>query len=150
MGGVQAGRGAAYQGRMPTWTNFVQRCSKIMLSPADTVLIFVVALLLFGPEQVPKIARQLGDAMRHMQNSTSAFMAEMDRAAAATELKSQPTWEPPAASWDLPAGDGTTATQPDDAPVAEVRAEETPSVQTPDAQREPSPPKDEPTPPSAL
>ena len=121
-----------------------------MLSPADTILIFVVELLLFGPEQVPKIARQLGDAMRHVQNSTSAFMAEMDRAAAATELKSQPTWEPPAASWDLPAGDGMTATQPDETPVAEVRAEETPSTKTTNTQHEPSPQKDEPTPPSAL
>jgi len=120
-----------------------------MLSPADTILIFIVALLLFGPEQVPKIARQLGDAMRHVQNSTSAFMAEMDRAAAATELKSQPVWEPPAASWDLPAGDGTTATQPEET-AAEVRAEETPSTQTPDAQHEPSSQSDEPTPPSAL
>jgi len=54
-----------------------------MLSPSDTIFIFVVALLLFGPEQLPKIARQLGNAMRHIQSTTSAFMAEMDRAAAA-------------------------------------------------------------------
>lgn len=81
-----------------------------MLSPSDTILIFVVALLLFGPEQVPKIARQLGDAMRHVQNTTGSFMAEMDRAAAAAELKSQPVWEPPAApSWESPPEDATQA-----------------------------------------
>lgn len=66
-----------------------------MLSPSDTILIFVVALLLFGPEQLPKIARQLGDAMRHVQSSTSAFMAEMDRAAAAHERAAEPQWHPP-------------------------------------------------------
>jgi len=67
-----------------------------MLSPSDTILIFVVALLLFGPEQLPKIARQLGDAMRHIQSTTCSFMAEMDRAAAAHDLAQQSQWNPPA------------------------------------------------------
>ena len=100
-----------------------------MLSPSDTILIFVVALLLFGPEQVPKIARQLGDAMRHVQNTTSSFMAEMDRAAAAAEIKSQPVWEPPSSeSWESTPDDGAMhdqgseetarAAQPDSAPDA--------------------------------
>jgi TatA/E family protein of Tat protein translocase len=52
-----------------------------MLSPSDTAVIFLAALLLFGPEQLPRIARQLGEAMRHMQSATHSFMAEMDRAA---------------------------------------------------------------------
>jgi TatA/E family protein of Tat protein translocase len=100
-----------------------------MLSPSDTILIFVVALLLFGPEQVPKIARQLGDAMRHVQNTTSSFMAEMDRAAAAADIKSQPVWEPPSSvGWETPPDDGAmhehgteevaSAAQPDAAPEA--------------------------------
>lgn len=59
-----------------------------MLSPSDTLLILIVALLLFGPEQLPKIARQLGDAMRNMQNTTHSFMLEMERAAAAHEIAS--------------------------------------------------------------
>ena len=109
-----------------------------MLSPADTVLIFVVALLLFGPEQVPKIARQLGEAMRHVQNSTSAFMAEMDRAAAATESKNQPVWEPPAA-WELKAGDGTT-----------TQDEETPATAQTGVDEAQPQAVDEPTPPSQL
>ena len=74
-----------------------------MLSPSDTILIFVAALLLFGPEHLPKIARQLGDAMRHVQNTTNSFMSEMDRAAAAADLKAHTTWEPPPAEeWETP------------------------------------------------
>jgi len=65
-----------------------------MLSPSDTLIIFVVALLLFGPEQLPKVARWLGDAMRSMQNTTHSFMLEMERAAAAE----QPASAPPAAA----------------------------------------------------
>jgi TatA/E family protein of Tat protein translocase len=63
-----------------------------MLSPSDTILIFVVALLLFGPEHLPKIARQLGEAMRHVQSTTNSFMSEMERAASASDRPSPPAW----------------------------------------------------------
>ena len=56
-----------------------------MLSPSDTAIVFILALLLFGPEQLPKLARQLGEAMRHIQNTTHTFMMEMERAADVTE-----------------------------------------------------------------
>ncbi len=52
-----------------------------MLSPSDTAIVFLLALLLFGPEQLPRIARQLGEAMRHIQTTTHSFMNEMERAA---------------------------------------------------------------------
>jgi len=56
-----------------------------MLSPSDTAIVFVLALLLFGPEQLPKLARQLGEAMRHIQSTTNTFMMEMERAAQTEE-----------------------------------------------------------------
>ena len=56
-----------------------------MLSPSDTAIVFVLALLLFGPEQLPKLARQLGEAMRHIQSTTNTFMMEMERAAENSE-----------------------------------------------------------------
>jgi sec-independent protein translocase protein TatB len=58
-----------------------------MLSPSDTAIVFLVALLLFGPEQLPKIARQLGVAMHKMQATTHSFMLEMERAAAGDESR---------------------------------------------------------------
>lgn len=59
-----------------------------MLSPSDTAIVFLLALLLFGPEQLPRIARQLGEAMRHMQATTHSFMNEMERAARTSETPS--------------------------------------------------------------
>jgi TatA/E family protein of Tat protein translocase len=56
-----------------------------MLSPSDTAIVFLLALLLFGPEQLPKIARQVGEAMRQMQSTTHSFMNEMERAARTNE-----------------------------------------------------------------
>jgi TatA/E family protein of Tat protein translocase len=71
----------------------------LWLGPTDMAAIFVIALLLFGPDQLPKVARQLGDVMRHMQNTTQSFMLEMDRAARDAEFR--PNVEP-----DDIAGDG--------------------------------------------
>jgi sec-independent protein translocase protein TatB len=61
-----------------------------MLSPSDTAIVFLLALLLFGPEQLPRIARQLGEAMRHVQTTTHTFMNEMERAARASESQQLP------------------------------------------------------------
>ncbi|MBC5823912.1 MAG: twin-arginine translocase TatA/TatE family subunit [Candidatus Eremiobacteraeota bacterium] len=58
-----------------------------MLSPSDTAIVFVVALLLFGPEQMPKIARQVGEAMRKLQSTTQSFMVEMERAASTDDAR---------------------------------------------------------------
>jgi len=71
-----------------------------MLSPSDTAIVFLLALLLFGPEQLPRIARQLGEAMRHVQTTTHTFMNEMDRAARASD-------SPPPALPDLPVEDAS-------------------------------------------
>jgi TatA/E family protein of Tat protein translocase len=65
-----------------------------MLSPSDTAIVFLLALLLFGPEQLPRIARQVGEAMRHMQSTTQTFMNEMERAARASDHAAPPPLPP--------------------------------------------------------
>ena len=72
-----------------------------MLSPSDTAIVFLLALLLFGPEQLPRIAKQLGEAMRHIQTTTHSFMNEMERAARTDSAHAEPvTPEPPDAAGD--------------------------------------------------
>jgi Sec-independent protein translocase protein TatA len=41
----------------------------------------VAALLLFGPEQLPRVARKAGNVMRDIQNTSQSFIREMERAA---------------------------------------------------------------------
>ena len=65
-----------------------------MLSPSDTAIVFLLALLLFGPDQLPRIARQLGEAMRHIQSTTHSFMNEMERAARTDDPKPATTIDP--------------------------------------------------------
>src|SRR5579875_3603374 len=52
-----------------------------MISVPDMAIIGALALMLFGPEQLPKVARKVGHVMRDIQNTSQAFIREMERAA---------------------------------------------------------------------
>lgn len=52
-----------------------------MLSASDIAILGAVALLVFGPEQLPKVARKFGTVMRDVQNTSQQFIREMERAA---------------------------------------------------------------------
>jgi TatA/E family protein of Tat protein translocase len=65
-----------------------------MLSVPDLMVVSVVALLLFGPERLPKVMRQAGRFMRDLQNTSHSFIAEMERAADTSEVPPPPP--PPA------------------------------------------------------
>jgi Sec-independent protein translocase protein TatA len=52
-----------------------------LLSPADLLVAFVAGLLLFGPEGLPQVARKAGKIVRELQNTSQAFVREMERAA---------------------------------------------------------------------
>ncbi len=52
-----------------------------MFSVPDVLVLSVIALLLFGPDRLPKVMRQAGRVMRDVQNTSHAFIAEMERAA---------------------------------------------------------------------
>jgi sec-independent protein translocase protein TatA len=75
-----------------------------MFSAADMIIIGALALLLFGPDRLPGLMRQAGRFMREVQNTSSAFVSEMERAADVNETS--PSNPPPPES---------TASQPDDA-----------------------------------
>lgn len=52
-----------------------------MISVPDMAIIGALALMLFGPEQLPKVARKVGHVMRDVQNTSQSFIREMERAA---------------------------------------------------------------------
>jgi Sec-independent protein translocase protein TatA len=65
-----------------------------LLSPADVIIIGAVALIVFGPDQLPKVARRAGQVVRDVQNTSQTFIREMERAADENEHKE---WVPPPA-----------------------------------------------------
>jgi TatA/E family protein of Tat protein translocase len=63
-----------------------------MFSVPDILVVSVLALLLFGPDRLPKMMRQAGRLMREVQSTSHSFIAEMERAAEMAE----PPIPPPA------------------------------------------------------
>jgi sec-independent protein translocase protein TatB len=68
-----------------------------MFSIADMAVAGAVALLLFGPDQLPKVARRAGQLVRDVQNTSQSFIREMERAADAADIDVQPADPSPAA-----------------------------------------------------
>ena len=87
----------------------------------EMALIFVVALLIFGPKKLPEIGRSLGKAIRSFQDASSEFQSEFKREAEQIEQAMQTTAElepkqiPPAASEEISntttSANATTSTQ---------------------------------------
>ena len=69
-----------------------------MFSVPDILVVSVLALLLFGPDRLPKMMRQAGRFMREVQNTSHSFVAEMERAADVADIPAPPPVpEPPPA-----------------------------------------------------
>ena len=81
----------------------------------EMALIFVIALLIFGPKKLPEIGRSLGKAIRSFQEASSEFQNEFKREAEKVEntIKMQARLE---------AADGEGAAPPTD-PGATTTAE---------------------------
>jgi Sec-independent protein translocase protein TatA len=62
-----------------------------MFSIADMAVAGAVALLLFGPDQLPKVARRAGQLVRDVQNTSQSFIREMERAADAADIDVPPS-----------------------------------------------------------
>jgi sec-independent protein translocase protein TatB len=58
-----------------------------LLSPADMFVLGAAALIFFGPERLPKVARKVGQAVREVQNTSQSFIREMERAADEVEIR---------------------------------------------------------------
>ena len=67
-----------------------------MFSVPDILVVSVLALLLFGPDRLPKMMRQAGRFMREVQNTSHSFISEMDRAADMAEAAAPPAAPSPA------------------------------------------------------
>ena len=48
------------------------------MSFADTVVLFVLALLLFGPKKLPGIMRQVGKALNEFKRASNEFKAQIE------------------------------------------------------------------------
>ena len=125
-----------------------------MLSIPHLIIIFVVALVVFGPEKLPELARNLGKVMaefrRHTGDLRSTFeghLRDLERESDARRIAAPtpaPSPAPVAAPQPAPASPGTVPSNPPNAaalaPQPETpRVEDVPDpdLRRPDARKDP-------------
>src|SRR5512134_2778329 len=76
----------------------------------ELVLIFVIALLVFGPKNLPQLGRSLGRAMREFRKASDEFKSTIETNLQMNEIDPPPTLQPvsdvaalPVESFDPPA-----------------------------------------------
>lgn len=47
--------------------------------PAEMMIVFIIVLLIFGPSQLPKLAKGLGNAMREFRKAQHEISDELNR-----------------------------------------------------------------------
>ncbi len=124
-------------------------------------LLGAAALLLFGPDQLPKVVRKVGQFTREVQNTSQSFIREMERAAEVREAPTTSespsmaqhgaeTYEPFPFDEHLTPHVDHLATVVEMPPVGEKLAEPRPAIAHEDADtvamRETTPPRVEPVP----
>lgn len=99
----------------------------------EMAIIFIVALLVFGPKKLPEIGRSLGKAMRSFQDATkefeSEFKQEVDKIEKVVKEPMTATLEPP----EPKALNSSDADTENDEGVPDEVVTETSEVSTPEA-----------------
>ncbi|HUA16945.1 MAG TPA: twin-arginine translocase TatA/TatE family subunit [Verrucomicrobiae bacterium] len=85
------------------------------MSFSETVFLFFLALIIFGPKKLPEIARQVGKALNEFRRASNEFKAQIEQEISNLEVENRKqTILPPS-----PAPEGTTSRTLNPAPVAE-------------------------------
>lgn len=87
------------------------------IGPLEILVVGFIALLVFGPEKLPEIARSIGKGINQMKKMASDVKSEFDMNLADDE---QASTEPPAASTNVTTTNGQTSRSADVAAPAET------------------------------
>jgi Tat protein translocase TatB subunit len=88
---------------------------------SETIFLFFLALLIFGPKKLPEIARQVGKALNEFKRASNEFKAQLQSEISQLELENQRQILPPA---EPPAGSVAKLPAPEANPVPESTAEQ--------------------------
>jgi len=90
----------------------------IGMSFSETIFLFVLALVIFGPKKLPEIARQVGKYLNEFRRASNEFKAQIEQEIAHLETETKQTVPPPS-----PPVQGT-ASRDLNPPLAEVTPSE--------------------------
>ena len=90
----------------------------------ELIMIFIVALLLFGPRKLPEIGKTLGKAMNEFRRASNDLQRSLEEEVAADELKAAKREIQDATTLAFPAEPGAAAKEAEPRP-AETRPQPT-------------------------
>ena len=67
------------------------------MSFSETIFLFFLALIIFGPKKLPEIARQIGKYMNEFKRASNEFKAQIEQEIAHLEVEQKQTILPPSA-----------------------------------------------------
>src|SRR5271167_1692719 len=62
---------------------------------SETIFLFFLALLIFGPKKLPEIARQVGKVLNEVKRASNEFKAQITSEISQLETETQPQILPP-------------------------------------------------------
>jgi len=77
-----------YQAARLTWYN--DACETHMfgsIGPTELILIFIIALLVFGPKKLPEIGKSVGKAIREFKKASDEIKGRIEEEIQASEIK---------------------------------------------------------------
>ena len=93
------------------------------MSFSETIFLFVLALIIFGPKKLPEIARQVGKYMNEFRRASNEFKAQIEQEIAHLDVE-KPTILPPS-----PIPEGTASRSLTSSAAVESAATETPAAE---------------------
>lgn len=89
------------------------------MSFSETIFLFLLALVIFGPKKLPEIARQVGKYLNEFKRASNEFKSQIEQEIAHLEVETkQQTILPPS-----PSVAGTTSRSLNSAPLEETKVE---------------------------
>jgi len=90
-----------------------------VMSFSETIFLFLLALVIFGPKKLPEIARQVGKYLNEFKRASNEFKSQIEQEIAHLEVETkQQTILPPS-----PSVEGTTSRTLNSAPLEETKVE---------------------------
>src|SRR5580692_11840928 len=90
----------------------------VRMSFSETIFLFFLALVIFGPKKLPEIARQVGKYLNEFKRASNEFKAQIEQEIAHLEVETKQTILPP-----TPSVQGTTSRTLNSPPVEETKVE---------------------------
>jgi sec-independent protein translocase protein TatB len=102
------------------------------MSFSETIFLFLLALVVFGPKKLPEIARQIGKALNEFRRASNEFKAQIEQEISNLEVEKHHTILAPSAPPEGVASRTLNAapeqTTPVEAPATLAATEETPAT----------------------